>query len=98
MLEKFKLVLAIAGLVGFIAMLAGVARANRKIKRAMAEGHQPGFSWAWFIFSIYIFAQGIYAVVRECLLEKHSTNGIWVNYFFQGCGNSAPGCWNYRSV
>ena len=82
--EKFKLVLAVAGLLGFIAMLAGVARANRKIRRAIAEGHRPSFSWAWFIFSIYIFAQGIYAFVRECLLEKHSTKGIWVNYSFQG--------------
>ena len=84
MLEKFKLVLAIAGLVGFVAMLVGVARADRKVKRAIAEGRQPSFSWAWFIFSIYIFAQGIYAFVRECLLEKHSPKGIWVNYLFQG--------------
>jgi hypothetical protein len=84
MLEKFNLILAIAGLVGFIAMLAGVARADRKVKRAIAEGHPPSFSWAWFIFSIYIFAQGIYAFVRECLLEKHGIKGIWVNYLFQG--------------
>jgi hypothetical protein len=84
MLEKFKVVLAIAGLVGFIAMLAGVSRADRRVKRAIAEGHPPSFSWAWFIFSVYIFAQGIYAFVRECLLEKHSIKGVWVNYLFQG--------------
>jgi hypothetical protein len=86
MFEEFKVILTIAGLFGFIAMLIGVARADRRIKRAIAESREPGFSWARFMFSIYIFAQGVYVFVRECLLERHSTQGVWVNYFFQALG------------
>ena len=83
MLERLKVVLALAGLIGFIAMLIWVARADRQARRALAEGSVPRFSWASFIFSIYIFAQGIYSFIRECLLETHSNRGIWVNYLFQ---------------
>ena len=84
MLEGLKTTLAIAGLVSFIALLIGVARANRKAKRAIADRNAPSFSWAWFVFSLYIFVQGIYAFVTECLLERHSLKGAWVNYSFQG--------------
>ena len=83
MVEELKATLAIAGLVSFIAILIGVARANRKAKRAIAQGDAPSFSWAWFIFSLYIFAQGIYAFISECILEGHSSKGPWVNYSFQ---------------
>lgn len=84
MMEKLKLILGIAGLVGFIAMLIGVALAKRKADRAIAAGRTPGFSWVILIFSIYIFAQGVSVFVNECLFERHSSKGVWINYLFQG--------------
>ena len=84
MLEKFKLILGITGLVSFIAMLIGVARAKRQADRAIVAGRAPTFSWVIFIFSIYIFAQGLSAFVDACLLERYSSKGVWVNYLFQG--------------
>jgi len=79
-------VLVLSGLVGFIALLIGVARAHRKAKRAIAEGKQPAFSWALFIFSIYILAQGLRLFIQECIYEKHKTSGTVANLMWQGAG------------
>lgn len=51
-------------------MLLGVAWADRKAKRDVAEGKEPGFSWAWLIFSIYILGQGVSLFIQECIYEK----------------------------
>ena len=77
-------ILAIGGLIGFVAMLLGIAWADRKAKRAIAEGKEPSFSWAWFIFSIYILAQGVDKFIRECIYEKHKDNGAFANFMWQG--------------
>lgn len=81
--ESLKVILAITGLVGFVAMFAGVALAHRKAKRAIDQGREPSFSWARLIFSIYIFAQGAYLFVSECFYERHRDEGVFVNYLFQ---------------
>ena len=83
MSEKVKVILSVAALVAFIAMLIGVGRASRNARRNIAEGEAPNFSWAWFFFSVYLFAQGVYAFVQECLLERHIVKGVWTNYAFQ---------------
>lgn len=83
MVESLKVILAIAGLLGFIAMLVGIVMANRRARRESAAGRELSFSWARFIFSIYIFAQGVYLFVLECLYERHSDKGVFVNYLFQ---------------
>ena len=82
--ELVELSLAMTVMVGFFAMLILAARAKRKANLEMAEGRAPKFSWPLFIFSIYFLAQGVYAFVQECLLERHSNKGFWVNYLFQG--------------
>ena len=74
----------IGGLVGFVAMLLGVAWADRKAKRAIAEGKEPGFSWAWFIFSIYILAQGAHSFIKECIYQEHENTGATANLIWQG--------------
>jgi hypothetical protein len=78
--------LLIAGLIGFAAMLIGVAWADRKAKRAIAEGKEPGFSWAWFIFSIYALAQGGKLFIEECIYEKHKASGAVAYFALQGLG------------
>ena len=83
MIENLKLILGIAGLLGFVAMLIGLAVANRRARREIAAGRELSFSWARFLFSIYLFAQGGYAFVNECLYERHSDKGVYVNYLFQ---------------
>jgi hypothetical protein len=78
--------LVIAGLTGFAAMLVGVAWADRKAKRAITEGKEPGFSWAWFIFSVYALAQGAKLFIEECIYERHKESGTAAYVFWQGLG------------
>ena len=78
--------LLIGGLIGFAAMLIGVAWADRKAKRAIAEGKEPGFSWAWFVFSIYALAQGAKLFIEECIYEKHKSSGTVTYIALQGLG------------
>lgn len=65
-------------------MLIGVAWADRKAKRAIAEGEEPSFSWAWFILSIYVLAKGVSLFIRECIYEKHKDDGAFADFMWQG--------------
>ncbi len=65
-------------------MLIGVAWADRKAKRAIAEGKEPRFSWAWFIFSLYALGQGVKLFIEECIYEKHKDSGTVVYLLLQG--------------
>jgi hypothetical protein len=76
--------LVIGGLIGFVAMILGVANADRKAKRAIAEGKEPGFSWAWAILSIFLLARGIDLFIKECIYEKHKDDGTLANFIWQG--------------
>jgi hypothetical protein len=49
-LERLKVIAVLAGLIGFVAMLISVARADRSAKKALARREDPKFSRAWFIF------------------------------------------------
>ena len=77
-------ILLFGGLVSFVAMLIGVAWADRKAKRAIAEGREPGFSWAWFIFSIYLLAQGLDKFIQECIYDRHKDDGALAHLIWQG--------------
>ena len=79
-------ILIIGSLVGFVAMLLGLAWANRRAKQAIAEGREPKFSWAWFIFSIYLLASGIRTYYRECFIEQHKDQEVWVDMLGKGLG------------
>ena len=83
MVETLKVILAITGLLAFVAMLVGIVLAERRARREIAAGRELSFSWARFLFSIYIFAQGVYLFVNECIYERHSDKGVYVNYLFQ---------------
>ena len=83
MVETLRVILAITGLLAFVAMLVGIVLAERRARREIAAGRELSFSWARFLFSIYIFAQGVYLFVLECLFERHSDKGVYVNYLFQ---------------
>jgi hypothetical protein len=77
-------ILVIGGLIGFAAMLIGVAGADRKAKRAIAEGKEPGFSWAWLIFSLFILARGVALFIQECIYERHKGDGTLAHFIWQG--------------
>ena len=82
-LERLKVIAVVAGLVGFVAMLIGVAWADRSAKRALARGEDPKFSWAWSIFCLYLLAQGASLVFKEWINERHQNSPLWINYSFK---------------
>ena len=75
--------LVVGGLIGFAAMIAGAAWADRKAKRDVAEGKEPRFSWAWFFFNIYYLAQGTKLFIEECIYERHKGSGPVVFFLLQ---------------
>ena len=79
-----KVAAVVLALVGFVAMLLGIAWADRAAKKRIAEGQEPKFGWAWFIFSIYLLAQGVSKLISECIRESHKAEGAWANYLWQG--------------
>lgn len=83
-LERLKVAAVVLALVGFVAMLLGIAWAERKAKKRLAKGQEPKFSWAWFIFSVYLLAQGAHRFINECIREIHKEQGAWANYAWQG--------------
>ncbi|HLL72279.1 MAG TPA: hypothetical protein VK363_12635 [Pyrinomonadaceae bacterium] len=83
-LERLKVAAVVLALVGFVAMLLGIAWADRAERKRIAEGQEPKFSWAWFIFSIYLLAQGVSKFISECIRESHKAQGAWANYLWQG--------------
>ena len=83
-LERLKVAAVVLALVGFVAMLLGIAWADRAAKKRIAEGKEPEFSWAWFIFSIYTLAQGVSKFISECIRGSHRDQGAWANYAWQG--------------
>ena len=74
-----KVAAVVLALVGFVAMLLGIAWADRSAKKRIAKGKEPQFSWAWFIFSIYLLAQGVSQFISECIRESHKKQGAWAN-------------------
>jgi quinol-cytochrome oxidoreductase complex cytochrome b subunit len=82
-LERLKVIAVLAGLIGFVAMLISVAWADRSAKKAIARGEDPKFSWAWFIFYLYLLAQGASLVLKEWINERHHDSPLWVNYSFK---------------
>ena len=82
-MERLKLIAVIAGLVGFVAMLLGIAWADRVAKREIAQGREPKFSWAWFIFSIYLLGQGVSSVLNAWVNEKHANQGLMADFMWK---------------
>lgn len=64
-------------------MLAWVAWADRAAKRDMAQGKEPRFNWAWLIFSLYLLAQGIWAVLNAWIYEKYAERGFWNDFIWK---------------
>lgn len=81
--ERLKLFAVVAGLAGFVSMLLGIAWADRKAKRAMAQGVEPKFSWAWFFFSIYLLAQGVLSVLQAWVYEEYKDQGFWTDFIWK---------------
>jgi hypothetical protein len=81
--ERLKLIAVIAGLIGFVAMLLGIAWADRVAKREIAQGREPRFSWAWFIFSLYLLAQGASSVLNAWVYEKYAAQGFWSDFIWK---------------
>lgn len=76
--------LVIGGLIGFAALLISVAWADRKAKRDVAEGREPGFSWAWLILSLLFLARGADLFIKECINQRHQDAGSFANLTWQG--------------
>jgi quinol-cytochrome oxidoreductase complex cytochrome b subunit len=82
-LDSIKYFLVVGGLIGFVVMLISMSWADRKMKRQIAEGKEPSFSWAWFIFSVVLLAQGVYRFIKEWILEEHMDSSALARNIWQ---------------